>query len=388
MTERPSSAAARGLPWPTAIRIVSAGSAATIVAEIILVTLVAAAVVFFVGLVVKRPSDGAVFFARAAFEAYVDSPMEANGPPSGSITVFPAFPVVPAPKAGGTLASTPLLETVELVLVSDVPGYVRDVLGANAGEISAGEVSDVAAGVLIDEDTALRLGVKPGDQLVLNALVLGGDRVATATVVGLIAPYVRPTPDHSTGLVVFPATEVDDRFVVDMAALLLPDAQPWTRTYGVDPADPRATVRNEVVTSFVLAFFALDRLVALLGIAAFGGAMWVAVAGRVIGRAVQRAAPAVAVLVALGEVPARAGRASVAVPLAALLVGQVAGVVVVASAVFPLVLRVTLQPATFLPILVVLGGLSTVLIVLAGRVVQHAVGPSNLIGALSGGDES
>jgi hypothetical protein len=381
MTGRP------GLPSRTAVRVVSHGSTATVVAEVVLVAFVAAAVVFFVGLVVKRPIDGAMFFARAAFEAYVERPIGADRTSSGTITVFPAFPVVPAPDAGGSLASTPLLETVEVDIVDDVAGYAREVLGADMVEGPRLHLASASAGALIDTDTALRLGVGPGDQILLNGLVLGGDRVAAATIFGLVAPYVRPTPDHSTGLVVFPASQLDASFVANAAALLVPDAQPRARVFGNDPVNSDI-VREEAAWSFVLGFFSIDRLVALLGIGVFGGAMWVAVAGRMIGRAVRRATPAAAVLVALGETPARAGRASVAMPLAALLVGQLLGVALIGWLVFPLVLRVTLQPATLAPILVVLSGLSIVLIVLAGRVVEDAIGPSNLVRSLSGEDES
>jgi hypothetical protein len=371
------------LPWRSAVRIVSTGSAASIGVEVLLVALVAAAVVFFVGLVVKRPSDGFMFFSRAAFDAYVDVPFVASVHGPGIATVFPSLPVVPAPKDGGTYASTPLLQTVEVVVVDDVSRYAHDVLGADLIPNGEAPLADGMVGALIDEDTALQLSVGPGDAIALNALVLGGDRVATATVISVTTPYVRPNPDHASGLVVFPAQQLDDGFVSDVAALLIPQAQPVSRRFGADPADPKATVRAEAAASFFLSFFALDRVAALLGIAGFGAALWVAVAGRLIGRAVRRAAPAAAVLVALGEHPQRAARATVATPLAALLFGQVIGVVVVASTVFPAVLRLTLQPASLVPILVVLFALSAALIALANRVVGESLGPSNLVRALS-----
>lgn len=366
------------VPALTSVRVVSHGSATTLVAEVLLTAVVAATVVFFVGIVVKRPTDGATFFFRAAFGEYVERPAGTTG---DGVTVFPAMPVVRDPGPTGSLASTPRLETAEVDIVPDVAAFARDVLGANAS--SAGSADDA----LVDVDTALRLGLSVGDSVVLNALVVGADRVAMARVAGLISPYVTPT-DQTTGLVVFPAARADAGFVADVAPFFGGDAQPRARLYR-----PNATGQADVVDrsgaawSFVAQLFGADMLAALGGIAVFAGVLWVAVASRLIGRAIRQATPAAAVLVALGESPARARRAALAMPLLALLAGQVLGVALVGSVVFPLVLRLTLQPPAIGLILVVLTALSVLMIALATRVVGEALGPYHLVRSLSGEDE-
>lgn len=364
------------VPSPMVVRVVSHGSAATLIAEILLTAVVAATVVFFVGIVVKRPADGAAFFFRAAFGEYDEGPA---GTLSGDgVMVFPGMPVVRDPGTAGSLAVSPRLETVEVDIVPDVAGFARDVLGANAG--TAGDLD----GALVDVDTALRLGLSVGDDVALDARVAGADRVASARVVGLISPYVTPTT-HTTGLIIFPASHADAGFIAEVTPFFVGDAQPRLRLYHTEATGQGGAVdRSGAAWSFVMQLFGVDMLAALGGIAVFAGVLWVAVASRMIGRAVQHATPAAAVLVAIGESPVRARRAALTMPLLSLLAGQVLGIVLVAAVVFPLVLRLTLQPQAFVPILVVLTALSILIIVLATRFVGEALGPYHLVRSLSG----
>lgn len=365
------------IPSLTSVRVVSHGSAKTLIVEIVLTAIVAATVVFFVAIVAKRPTDGARFFFRAAFGEYVERPAGTTG---DGVTVFPAMPVVRDPGPTGSLASTTRLETIEVAIVTDVAAFARDVLGGNAS--SAGSADDA----LVDVDTALRLGLSVGDSVVLDTLVVGADRVATARVGGLISPYVSPT-DHSTGLVIFPAARADAGFVAGVAQFFIGDAQPRVRLYRSHATGQAEAVdRTWAAWSFVAQLFGADMLAALGGIAVFAGVLWVSVASRLISRAIRQATPAAAVLVALGESPVRARRAALSMPLLALLAGQILGVALVGSVVFPLVLRLTLQlPAIFL-VLVVLMVLSVLMIALATRVVGEALGPHHLVRSLSGGD--
>jgi hypothetical protein len=356
------------------VRVISHGSMATIIVEVLLTALVAAAVVFFTGVVVKRPADGAAFFFRAAFGEYGEEPLRPSA--AGGVTVFPAMPVVGDPGSAGTPAVAPRIETVEADIVPDVAVFARDVLGANADGLLPAE------GALVDVDTALRLGLSVGDNLVLDPRVVGADRVATARVIGLISPYVAPTT-HSTGLVVVAATRADADFVAEVTPYFVGDAQPVTRRYGPGSAAQTAGVaRTTTAWSFVLQLFGVDMLAALGGIAVFAGVLWVAVTSRMIGRAVQQATPAAAVLVALGEWPIRARRAALIMPLVALLTGQLLGTVAVAGLMFPLVLRLTLQPQAFIPVAVVLTALTVLVIVLATRFVGEALGPYHLVRSL------
>jgi hypothetical protein len=366
-------------PSLASVRVVSHGSVTTLLVEIVLTAIVAATVVFFVGIVVKRPTDGASFFFRAAFGEYVESPAAAAG---DGVIVLPAMPVVRDPGATGSFASTARLETVEVAIVPDVAAFARDVLGANAG---VGTSPDEA---LVDVDTALRLGLSVGDTVVLDGLVVGAERVATARVAGLIAPFVEPAY-LSTGLVVFPAARADADFVAAVTPFFVGDAVPRTRQYRSNvTGDPEAVDRTGAAWSFVAQMIGADMLAALGGIAIFSGVLWVAVASRLIGRAIRKATPAAAILVALGESPVRARRAAIAMPLLALLAGQVLGVVIVGSIVFPVVMRLTLQPPAIVFILMVLTTLSVLMIALATRVVGEALEPEHLVRSLSGENET
>lgn len=363
------------LPSPMVVRVISHASSTTILAEVLLTALVAAAVVFFTGVVVKRPADGAAFFFRAAFGDYDETPLSDST--AEGVTVFPAMPVLRDPGSGGSLAVAPRLETVEADIVPDIALFAREVLGANAGSVVP------ADGALVDVDTALRLGLSVGDQFVLDARVVGADIVATARVVALISPYVAPTT-YSTGLVVLPATRADAGFVADVTPYFVGDAQPVARRYRLESTGQAESVsRTATAWSFVTQLFGVDMLAALGGIAVFAGVLWVAVASRMIGRAVRQATPAAAVLVALGESPVRARRAALTMPLLALLTGQLLGTALVAAVVFPLVLRLTLQPQAFIPIAVVLTALTVLVIVLATRFVGEALGPYHLVRSLS-----
>jgi len=70
-------------------------------------------------------------------------------------------------------------------------------------------------------------------------------------------------------------------------------------------------------------------------------------------------------------------------PLVALLAGQLLGVMFVGGVMFPLVLRLTLQPPAIIPILVVLSALSSLIVALTTRLVGGALGPYNLAHSLS-----
>ena len=240
-----------------------------------------------------------------------------------------------------------------------------------------------ADGALVDVDTALRLGLSVGDDIALDPRVVGAERVATARVVGLISPYVAPTT-HSTGLVVLPASRADAGFVAEVTPYFVGDAQPVVRRYRLETMGQADSVsRTATAWSFVAQMFGVEMLVSLGGIAVFSGVLWVAVASRMIGRAVRQATPAAAVLVALGESPVRARRAALTMPLLALLAGQLLGTALVATVVFPLVLRLTFQPQAFIPIALVLTALTLLIIMLATRFVGEALGPYHLVRSLS-----
>jgi hypothetical protein len=316
--------------------------------EVPLLAAVAATAFFFGGLVMKRAVDGALFFSRASFAtmAVVEPGSTASG--AHEAVVLPRFPVVRAPGPGGSLEYTPELQTVEVDVVESLDPFVRDVLGTNVVAGSA------VAGALVDEDTAIRLGVGMGDSIVLDGAVLGAHESPGARVVGLLRPYTSPRNPAETGLVVVAQPLVSQGFVEEVAGLLPAGDQPVRRIYDADPPTPGSVTRDDVVAVFMARLVGADAVLAVIGILAFAGILWLAAIWRGVEHAVGRSIVASAVLVALGSRPAAVRWAALGPHLLLVVSAQLVGAAVASLLLFPQVLGATLQPAALAPMFVVL----------------------------------
>ena len=235
--------------------------------------LVATVVLFFGGLAMKRPVDGAMFFARSAFDRVAVVAPETSTGTATFADVMPRFPVVRAPEAGQTLTFTPDLQTVELDVVDDVQAFATGVLGGNV------QNTDGMPGAFVDDDTARRLGVTIGGAIILDSAAIGGQESSPIRVVGIVAPYTSPRNHHETGLVVVDRTLVSERLIADAAPLLPPADGPFRRIYGTPSDDlADAATRADLVAVFVGDLVGRDTILAMAGIVVFAGLLWLAAA--------------------------------------------------------------------------------------------------------------
>jgi hypothetical protein len=359
-------------------RLIERSGRLGILTEILMLAVVAAMPFFFTTLVLKATVDAALFYSRASFSTVSDLPWPEAG--ASTVIVLPEFPVAPAPSPGETIAYTPRLATVEVDLVGDVNAYGRQVLGANLLSLPDGD------GALVDVDTAQSMGIGVGGEVVLDLPAVGGAEAPRATVVGLIQPYSKVSSSRSTGLVVFPMGRVSPTFAQDSAALLPADAAPLARRYDVDDGSP-ARRREDIVSSFIAEFLNRDLLAAAGGVALFGAVLWLAVSGRVIGRARRRAMRSSAVLVALGARRSVVVPASLALPALQLAVGCVGGAVIVMLLIYPLALSHIVQMPTIVPPLGLYLILSAVAVGVAGASFHDALASGSLIESLTKDEE-
>ena len=359
-------------------RLVERSGRLGILTEILMLAVVAAMPFFFTTLVLKATVDAVLFYSRASFSTISDLPWPQEG--ASTTIVLPEFPVVPAPGPGQSLAYTPRLATVEVDLVDDVKAFGRQVLGANLLSSPDGE------GALVDVDTAQSMGVGLGSEVVLDLPAVGGAEAPRATVVGLIQPYAKLGNSRSTGLVVFPMGGVSPTFAQDSAALLPERAAPLARRYDLGDGSP-AKRREDIVSFFLAEFLNRDLLAAAGGVALFGAILWLAVSGRVIGRARRRAMRSSAVLVALGARRGVVVPASLALPALQLVVGCLGGAAIVVLLIYPRALSHIVQMPTIVPPLVLYLTLSAVTLLVAGARFHTALASGSLVESLTKDEE-
>lgn len=325
------------------MRLLRRGVGRSLLLELVLLIAIAASIMFFGGLILKRPVDGLLFMNRAAFDGYATD--SATSSPVDAVIVLPRFPVVRDNGQGG-MGFTPEMQTVEVNLVPKLSDFADNVLGENAPAVEDG------LGALVDEDTARRLGVGVGDRIVLNAAVLGGDPQPALEVVGLMRPYSSIRSRGETGLVVVEAASVPDGFVESIAPIVLPDAAPTIRRYG--EAGPDVTTRAELGQQFLAQLFGQDVIAATLAVFAFAGLLWLASLTRMLSHLLRRLRHPYAVLLALGVGP-RSLKATVVMAAAAMtFIAITVGGTIASGLLFPNLLQVTLQPAVLVPVAIVL----------------------------------
>jgi hypothetical protein len=334
---------------PLVIGILRRGLERSLLLELVLLVAVATSIMFFGGLILKRPVDGLLFMSRAAFDGYATD--SATSSPADAVIVLPRFPVVRDNGRGG-LGFTPEMQTVEVNLVPKLFDFATNVLGENAPAVASG------LGVLVDEDTARRLGVGVGDRIVLNAAVLGGDPMPALEVVGLMRPYSSIRSRGETGLVVVEASSLPETFVEGVAPLVLPDDAPTLRRYG-EPG-PDVTTRERLGQQFLAQLFGQDVIAATLAVFIFAGSLWLASLTRMLNHLLRRLRHPCAVLLSLGVGP-RTLRATIVIAASSMtFIAIVAGGTISSGVLFPNLLQMTLQPPTLVPVGVVVG-LATIL---------------------------
>lgn len=343
--------------------------------ELPLLAAVAAVIVFFGCLPLKRPLDGAAFFSRSAFDrvAVLQGPTLESG---GDTIVFPLFPVIRGRPDGESLAFTPELQTVEVDVVSDLAYFVDSVLGDNV------RAWDGQSGAIVDEDTASRLGVDIGDSVTLHGPALGGAMAPSVPVVALSNPYTNPEDRSTTGIIVVPRAALPDGAVEEFAGVVPPGQEPYARLYD-PPAGTASIGRAEVVVSFVAHLFRIDTILAVMGVFAFAGVLWVAAGIRTVGHEFGQVRHAMATLVAVGERPSRLQWAVAGVSGAILLTGQTGGTLAVVWFVYPRVLGWSLQPWVVLPVFLLMAVSSAAVISLALIRARKELGGAALLASLT-----
>lgn len=342
------------------------GVGRSLVFELVLLATIACSIMFFGGLILKRPLDGLTFMAGAAFDSF--STATTVGATDGDpVTVLPRFPVIRDKGLGG-LGYSPEMQTVEVDIVPDLGEFADDVLGSNVVATVGGE------GVLVDVDTARRLGVGIGDRVILNALVLGGTATPALSVVGLTRPYSSIRTRGETGLVVVEAESLPADFANSISNLVLPDDAPIVRHYGGrDGLD--VTSREGLIQQFLAQLFGQEVLAATLAVFAFAGLLWLATVTRMLRHLLDRLRYPHAVLFSLGVAP-RSLQSSLLVSIIAMtFVAIVAGGLVASVLLFPVLFQVSLQP-----VVVGIVGLALALVTM----IPTAVGLARLDGDLQG----
>lgn len=342
-----------------------------------LLGVIAATIIFFGGLATKGPVDGATWFANASFsnEAIAASGLTGGGHVA---LVFPRFPVVSAADADQGIASTPDLQTVELDVVADLRTFSTDVLGNNVESESA------TGDAFVDEDTARHLHIGPGDAVVLDLNAVGGSSSPKLIVAGLLRPYASPYNHGDAGLVVVGQPSLPSNFP-SVASNLMPSGSPPNTVYfNVDPGfSGSIQTRPDKVQEFVGELLGRDAIAAVLGVFGFAGLLWLAAAWRGLDHIRRRMRQTAAILVAIGAGPAEISKAIVIPAGLMLLAAQLAGALLTASAVFPTLLMVSLQPLAVLPLFALISLGSVGLLVVLGRSVRRDISTGQLVATLS-----
>jgi hypothetical protein len=348
--------------------------------EVPLLMAVSALVIFFVALPMKAPMDSISYELGAAYESSLRVPPGTVVSGRAAVDAATGFPVAPAPEAGESLAYTPDLVRLELQVTDDREGYIRDVVGANSATVVAGE------GGLLDEDSALRMGVKPGDELVLllpNVIDAPAIRIRVA---GLLRPYPVSGDNSSAGVFVVPSVDLPAAFITRMR-----DAEQWPSVTKVrvvfEPVGAAAgypvRTRMGAISLYLATLLNPLRLAALIGLMVSAIGLWGAVALRSFGHTFHRLRGRSAILTAIGSAPRQVSIAGF-VPEALLAVGGMTlGGLAIQQLVFPLILRRTLQGPTLLLAVALMGGLLFVALVVGYRGMQRHLSGSAVVAELS-----
>jgi hypothetical protein len=338
---------------------------------------VSALVIFFISLPMKAPIDSIVYELGSGYEQSASTDIEASVHGGTSVIALTGFPVAPVPGPGQTLAYTPDLVHLELQIPQTFNAYKALV----AGDI----VSDGGVeGALIDVDSALHLGVAQGDDVVLLVPNVTDQAAITIHIAGLLRPAPART-DSSVGLLVVPASELPAAFLAEAGS-----SAEWTSVtkslliFDPEPAAPYLTTsRADAIWQDVLTIVNPLRLAGLIGVFACAIGLWGAVALRSFGNVLGNLRARAAILTALGAPPRSVSRAEVLPEVLLAVFGCVSGGIVVQNALFPLILRRSLQGAALLPGLVLVFGMLWVVAVLAIRRARAALGSQSVVNTLA-----
>jgi hypothetical protein len=347
--------------------------------EIPLLAAVSALVIFFVALPMKAPMDSIAYEIGTASDSSVRLPPGTDAAGRAAVDAVSGFPVAPAPEAGQSLAYTPDLVRLELQITDDRDGYLREVVGTNmASRVHGG-------GGLLDEDSALRMGVEPGDELALLVPNIIDAPAIRVRIAGLLRPYPVSGDNSSAGVFVVPAADLPMAFAASVR-----DKEQWPSVTKVrivfepvDAAGYPVRTRMGAIGLYLATLLNPLRLAALVGLLVTAIGLWGAVIIRSFGHSFRRLRGRSAVLAAIGSAPRQVSIAGI-LPEGLLAVGGMAlGGLAIQQLVFPLILRRTLQGPTLLPAVALMAGLLLVAVVIGYRGMRRQLSGSEVVAELS-----
>jgi hypothetical protein len=354
--------------------------AKTVAFEVPLLVAVAAIVTFFVSLPLKAPMDGLFFQLRSSYSTMSTSDGSSEGSDGTQVDRLAGFPVAPVPAGGYRPDYTPLEVRLRLDVVPSLAAYQARVVGSNVTEVSGDGM-----GIWIDQDSALRMGVGMGDQVaLLGAQLVDGMDSPLLTVTGILRPYASPDDMHASGLAVVARDALPAAFAAE--ALGTTDLVSVTRSHLVfDGSDPGAASRSSLAAGFVLELFSADWLPILGGLLGASLLLFLGAVARSAGHFLRRMRGVAALAVAVGATPREAATAALGPHLLITVAAVGIGAGAIALAVFPWLLRWSIQAVDLIPAVVVLGTVALAQAGFAGMRLSRQLREGTLI-TLLGGD--
>jgi hypothetical protein len=305
-------------------------------------TMSAAAVLFFLTISTIVPIQGTLFHNRASYRTVLASDAPSSTVAGLRVDVVTDFPLF-RPGGGIDPDVSPIMVGPELWVVADRQRLVSDVLGDDV-------IGTPGPGVLLDEESASLLAVKPGDQISMGFDLLNpSGSPLLITVAGLLRPYVSLGEGHHRGLLVVEAGALPQwaRELVSGSQTLTGSRRTYL-TFNDVPSVSGTRTREDIRDSFFGDLLSSGGWLALAAVVCLGMALWLAVAWRSTSQHLRRMRYGLALLTALGGRPSSLALLAIA-PLGLLFAGSIAMAFAIDGAlIFPQLLHWVAEPAVLL----------------------------------------